>query len=182
MRVHRLNAIEAIRRLGLPGAAGAALLVFAAAWALLVVLPGIDARERAQARAQRAEARLASVQRGEVPVSEAPARRLQDFRAGLPVQPAATQAIDRLYAAAEQEKLSLARGEYALVVEPEMALARYQILLPVRGAYPQLRRFLASALDAVPALGLEDLDLQRKQVSDTELEGRIRMTLYLSRP
>ena len=68
-----------------------------------------------------------------------------------------------------------------MVVEPDTALARYQILLPVRATYPQLRRFLASAMGELPALGLEDLDLQRKQVADTELEGRIRMTLYLSR-
>lgn len=181
MRVHKLTAIEALRGLGLPGLAGALLLLLAIVWTLLSVLPGVEARDRAQARAQRAEARLASVQRGEVPVSEAPGRLLQDFYAGLPAQPGATTAIDRLYAAAEQENLSLARGEYSLVVERDMALARYQILLPVRGAYPQVRRFLAGALEAVPALSLEDLDLQRKQVSDTELEGRIRMTLYLAR-
>lgn len=181
MRVHRLTALEALRRAGLPGLAGALLLAFAAAWTAFAVLPALDARERAAERARQAEARLAAIRRGDVAPSRAPERLLQDFHAALPGQPAATTDIDRLYAAAAAEELSLARGEYALVVEDGTGLARYQILLPVRGAYPQLRRFLARALAAVPALGLEDLELQRKQVSDTELEGRIRMTLYLSR-
>lgn len=181
MRIPRLTAVEALRRAGLPGLAGALLLAFAAAWSALVVLPGLDARERAAERAQRAEARLAAIRRGELAVARAPEQQLHDFHAALPEQPAATTDIDRLYAAATAEELSLARGEYALVVEDGPALARYQILLPVRGAYPQLRRFLVHALATVPALGLEELELQRKQVSDTELEGRIRMTLYLSR-
>jgi len=181
MRIHRLTALEGLRRLGLPGLGGTLLLGFAVAWTAFAVLPGLDARERARAGVARAEARVAALQRGELAVVRPPSRLLQEFYAGLPAQLAATTDIDRLFAAAEAERLSLARGEYSLVVERDTELARYQILLPVRGQYPQLRRFLAGALAAVPALGLEDVDLQRKQVSETELEGRVRMTLYLSR-
>lgn len=182
MRIHRLIALETLWRLGWPGLAGGLTLVFAAAWSALVLLPGLEARELAQDRARRAEARLAAAERGEVVVAPSPDRDLQAFRAALPGQPEATGDIDRLYAAADAEGLSLARGEYGLVVEPGNGLARYQILLPVRGAYPQLRRFLARALETVPALGLEDLDLQRAQASETLLEARFRMTLYLARP
>jgi hypothetical protein len=181
MRIHRLTTLELLRRLGWPGLLGAVLLGFAAVWSMFAVQQGIEARERAAARVQEADARLAAVQRGEPGLAPAPERLLQDFRDALPGQPAATADIDRLYVAAEAERISLARGEYALVVESETALARYQILLPVRATYPQVRRFLANAMASLPALGLEDLDLQRKQVADTELEGRIRMTLYLSR-
>lgn len=181
MRIHRLTAREALQRLGWPGLGGVVLLGFAALWSALAVQHGIETRERAAARAREAETRLALARRGELDVMPQPERILRDFHTALTGQPAATTDIDRLYAAAEAERISLARGEYALVVEPDTALARYQILLPVRATYPQLRRFLASAMGELPALGLEDLDLQRKQVADTELEGRIRMTLYLSR-
>jgi hypothetical protein len=33
----------------------------------------------------------------------------------------------------------------------------------------------------LPAVVVEDLELQRKKIGDTDLNGRIRMTLYLSR-
>jgi hypothetical protein len=60
-------------------------------------------------------------------------------------------------------------------------MARYQILLPVSGSYPQLRRFLHAVLSQVPALVLENVDIKRKQIADVQLDGRVRMTLYLSR-
>lgn len=51
----------------------------------------------------------------------------------------------------------------------------------MRAGYPQLRRFLHSLLSEVPALVLEDVEFKRKAIHETELEARIRMTLYLSR-
>lgn len=181
MRIHKLTFHEALRRLGLPGLGGAVLLAAAAAGTVFVVMPGIESRERAEQHMLRAQAQAAAVLRGEVHIAQPPARQLDEFHAGLPAQPAATKAIDGLYAAADAEKISLARGEYALAVEQGTDMARYQILLPVRGSYAQLRRFIDTAIAQVPGLSVEDLDLQRKAVSDTELEGRIRMTLYLSR-
>lgn len=181
MRIHKLTLHEAVRRLGLPGLGGAALLAAAAGWAVLVVMPGIESRERAEHQVLRAQEQATAVLRGEVHVARPPARQLDDFYAGLPTQPAATSAIDSLYAAADAEKISLARGEYSLAVEQGTHMARYQILLPVRGSYAQLRRFIDTAIAKVPGLSVEDLDVERKAVSDIELEGRIRMTLYLSR-
>ncbi|AYH41984.1 GspMb/PilO family protein [Azoarcus sp. DN11] len=181
MPIHKLTLHEAVRRLGLPGLGGALLLAAAAAGTLSVVLPGLGARERAGQQVLRAQAQAAAARRGEVPDALPPARQLDDFYAGLPPQLAATKAIDGLYTAADAEKISLARGEYSLAVEQGSDMARYQILLPVRGTYAQLRRFLDAAIAKVPGLSVEDLDIQRKEVSETELEGRIRMTLYLSR-
>jgi hypothetical protein len=181
MRVHRLILLEAVRRLGLPGAIGAALIAVAVGYAVVAVLPARDEAARLAVQAERAEARVARIRSGAEAPPEPAAQRLDAFHRSLPEQALATEAIDRIFAAAEAERLSLSRGEYALVIDPEPGLARYQILLPVRGTYPQLRRFLGAALDAVPALGLEDIDFQRKQIGETELEGRIRMTLYLSR-
>ncbi|MNH36700.1 hypothetical protein D3C79_975180 [compost metagenome] len=110
-----------------------------------------------------------------------PQHELENFHKQLPAQPQATVAIDRIYALAKAEQITLARGEYALGVDPKTQLARYQILLPVRGSYPQIRRYVHALLGQLPALVLEDIDLQRKKIGDRELTGRLRMTLYLSR-
>ncbi|MNT78114.1 hypothetical protein D3C72_2173220 [compost metagenome] len=89
--------------------------------------------------------------------------------------------IERLYRLASAERISLARGEYALGIDPKTQLARYQIVLPVRGSYPQIRGFIKGLLKQLPTLVLEDLELQRKRIGDSELNARLRMTLYLSR-
>lgn len=181
MRVHRLTLRESVLRMGLPGLVGALLAGAAAVWAVLVLMPATEARERAEQQVLRAQAQAVAVERGEFQPEPPAARRVQDFHAALSAQPAATAAIDRLYAAADAEGISLARGEYALVVEQGGDMARYQVQLPLRARYAQLRRFLDAALASVPGLALEDLDLQRAAVSDSELDARVRLTLYLSR-
>jgi len=179
VRIHRLVLAESLRRLGVAGATGFVLLVLAALGGLFVLVP---AREHFHVQEQRildAQARLERLRSGEgVESSGTHVSRLYD---ALPGQQTATAAIDRIYAAAEQEGLSLARGEYSLVVEPGMGLAQYQILLPVHGTYPQIRRFVGTALEAVPALGLDDVALQRKNIGDAQVDARLRMTLHLSR-
>lgn len=185
MHVPRLILIEQTRRLGWPGLAGAALLLLALGYALLGLLPARQAlanmeRQLSADRAQLASAAATPSAPGK-PASGASSAQLEDFRRNLPAQLDATGAIDRIYALAQQEGIALARGEYALGLDPKTRLARYQVLLPVRGSYPQLRRFLHGLQAQLPALALEEVDLQRKQIVDSELEGRIRMTLYLAR-
>ncbi len=180
-RLHRLIVLEFIQSLGWPGGAGVLLLGFALVYALAALSPAERERAASRERVERAEARLERFRSGGEALPEPPGLQLRSFHLALPAQLEATEAIDRVYEAAARQSLSLARGEYALVIDSETGLARYQILLPVRGTYPQLRVFLGDALDAVPALGLEELDLQRKQISESQLEGRIRMTLFLSR-
>ncbi|VVN38576.1 GspMb/PilO family protein [Pseudomonas fluorescens] len=181
MRIPRLIVHEYLQGLGIPGLAGLALLLVATAWALGGLLPGWQSLQHLSLQTREASAYLAKVEDGSIAPPVVPQRQLDDFRNKLPAQPQATVAIDRIYALAAQEHITLARGEYALGVDPKTHLARYQILLPVRGSYPQLRRFLHVLLGQLPAVVVEDLELQRKKIGDTDLNGRIRMTLYLSR-
>ncbi|WP_249673962.1 GspMb/PilO family protein [Pseudomonas abieticivorans] len=181
MRIPRLIVQEYLQGLGLPGLVGIALLVLALVYAAAGLLPGWRSVEQLNQQTRDAGEYLAKVQAGSVAAPVVPQRELEDFRRKLPAQPQATVAIDRIYALAAQEHITLARGEYALGVDPNTHLARYQILLPVKGSYPQLRRFLHALLGELPAVVVEDVEFQRKRIADTDLTGRIRMTLYLSR-
>ncbi|WP_285420049.1 GspMb/PilO family protein [Pseudomonas sp. efr-133-TYG-5] len=181
MRIPRLIVHEYLQGLGVPGLAGLALLIVTLAWALGGLLPGWQSLQQLSQQTQDASGYLAKVEDGSIAPPVVPQRQLDDFRNKLPAQPQATVAIDRIYALAAQEHITLARGEYALGVDPKTHLARYQILLPVRGSYPQLRRFLHALLGQLPAVVVEDVEFQRKKIADTDLSGRIRMTLYLSR-
>ncbi|RON68849.1 GspMb/PilO family protein [Pseudomonas fluorescens] len=181
MRIPRLILHEYLQGLGIPGLAGLALLLIVLVWALGGLLPGWQSLQHLSQQTQEASEYLAKVEDGSITPPVVPQRQLDDFRNKLPAQPQATVAIDRIYALAAQEHITLARGEYALGVDPKTHLARYQILLPVRGSYPQLRRFLHALLGQLPAVVVEDVEFQRKKIGDTDLNGRIRMTLYLSR-
>jgi hypothetical protein len=167
--------------LGVPGLAGLALLLVALVYGLGALVPDWQALQQLSQQTREAGEYLAKVEDGSVAAPVVPQRQLDDFRSKLPSQPQATVAIDKIYALAAQERITLARGEYSLGIDPKTHLARYQILLPVRGSYPQLRRFLHALLGQLPAVVVEDVEFQRKKIVDTDLTGRIRMTLYLSR-
>ena len=181
MQIHKLIVHEYLQELGAPGLAGLAMLVLALSYGLVGLLPDWESLQSLSQQTREATEYLAKVEDGSVAAPVVPQRQLDDFRSKLPSQPQATVAIDKIYALAAQERITLSRGEYSLGVDPKTHLARYQILLPVRGSYPQLRRFLHALLGQLPAVVLEDVELQRKTIADTELTGRIRMTLYLSR-
>ena len=93
----------------------------------------------------------------------------------------AEQGHVRQFVAGFQTLVKLEHGFQIPRLGADPHLARYQILLPVRGSYPQLRRFLHALLGQLPAVVVEDVEFQRKKIADTDLTGRIRMTLYLSR-
>ncbi|PSS57800.1 type 4a pilus biogenesis protein PilO [Pseudomonas sp. BBP2017] len=181
MRIHSLIVHERARQLGVVGLAGGALVLLSLLYGAAVVLPQWQQLQQQQLRSEQAQAQLQQLKRGDLKLPQVPQRELEDFHKQLPAQPQATVAIDRIYSLAKAERISLARGEYALGVDPKTQLARYQILLPVRGSYPQIRRFVHALLGQLPALVLEEVDLQRKKIGDSELTGRLRMTLYLSR-
>ena len=181
MQIPRLIVHEYLQSLGIPGLAGLALLLLALVYGLAGLLPDWQALQHLNQQTREAGEYLARVEDGSVAAPVVPQRQLDDFRSKLPSQPQATVAIDKIYALAAQERITLARGEYALGIDPKTHLARYQILLPVRGSYPQLRRFLHALLGQLPAVVVEDVEFQRKKIGETDLTGRIRMTLYLSR-
>jgi hypothetical protein len=181
MQIHKLIVHEYLQGLGVPGLAGMTLLVLALSYGLVGLLPDWESLQNLSQQTREATEYLAKVEDGSVVAPVIPQRQLDDFRSKLPSQPQATVAIDKIYALAAQEHITLSRGEYSLGVDPKTHLARYQILLPVRGSYPQLRRFLHALLGQLPAVVLEDVELSRKHIADTDLTGRIRMTLYLSR-
>lgn len=181
MHVSRLILHEYLELLGWPGVAGMLCIFGVLSYLAFGMIP-------AWQQVQTLEVQLAQHtdrQPGAASPVATPDRMdkpLDVFHRTLPAQLEATTAIDHIYALAGQQNIVLESGEYALGIDPRTQLARYQIILPLRGSYPQLRLFLHALLNDMPGLVLEDIDVQRKQISDSELQGRLRLTLYLSRP
>ena len=83
-----------------------------------------------------------------------------------------------MYAAAAAQKLVLEQGEYRLSSDKTGKLARYQVTLPVKGSYLQIRQFVDQALIDVPVATLDDINFKREAIGATQLEARIKFTLY----
>jgi Tfp pilus assembly protein PilO len=172
---------ERVEALGWPGVVGIALLVFAGAAWVSAVQPAVAERDLLQLEAEKLERRS----RGGATAAERPPsvpEQLATFYAFFPGAASTPDWLAKVNAAAQANGLVLAAGEYKVSKAGTPRLARYQVTLPVQGAYPQIRGFIGDVLAEVPAAVIEEVSLKRENVESAKLEARIRITLYLAAP
>lgn len=111
----------------------------------------------------------------------APAERLARFHRFFADGESLGDHLARLYAVANANGIQLRRAEYRMTAQSDQKLARYQIVMPVQGGYPAIRRFVSQALAEMPMLALSQVQLQRKAIGDTAVEAQVTFTLYLAK-
>ena len=158
-----------LRRAGWPALAGVALLAGALAMQLALVEPAAtkfdELRGRiAKARIQRSTASTAATDPAGVV-------------AALPTREALEAAIGAIHHAAAAEGIVTSGTEYRARKEGEFI--RYEISLPVRAAWAPLRRWLTAIIEQQPALALDELGLRRDKAEQEQIDGRVRLTLFL---
>ena len=169
-------------RLGPAGKLGFGLLVFSAVFFLVAVLPRQEESKVLMAKAEVLEARIRMEPSTE---SGRPRRRLQGdqalpaFYAFFPKLDSSPFWIGELVRIAGERGVEISGTEYRMVREKDLKLARYEMMVPVRGNYSQLRGFIADALHAVPAMALADVAIRREGVHAELLEANIKFNLYL---
>jgi len=168
----------AVHELGRVGGLGIALLAGAAAFYFAAVRPAQE--ETAALQERRAEiARRADRQASAGAAASVSPAQIDRFMGFFPALESTPAWLRTVYAVAEREQLELAQGSYRLSEDRLLGLAQYRISLPVRGSYPQIRRFIAGVLDGIPALSLEDVAFQRERIGEGAVEAKIGLTLYL---
>lgn len=166
-----------LRRLGAPGIAGIGLMLACAAMYVSAQRP-LEARVAAERAVL--ESRGAQLSRGgPAPTPEAG---LEAFYRYFATGVDAEQQLERLFALARRQQLELLQGSYGYNRVPGERLARYEISLPVKGTYAQVRRFLASALNEIPVVALDRVAFERKRAVDPHVEANIRLTLFVEPP
>ncbi len=80
---------------------------------------------------------------------------------------------------AKKRHVEINSSDYRLVQEKGERLARYEMILPVRGKYPQIRAFIADALQAVPAMAITGMVIKRENIKTEQLDVRLEINLYL---
>jgi hypothetical protein len=92
-----------------------------------------------------------------------------------------TDLLAVLHGVGQHAGLELQRAEYRLSSLPERRLERYQVVLPVRGSYPTIRRFIADVLAELPTVSLDHVQFQRREVGETVVEAQVTLSFHLPR-
>jgi hypothetical protein len=104
---------------------------------------------------------------------------LETFYRFFPPAASAPDLLDKLYSSASRRAIVLDQAEYRLTRERDGKLSRYQITLPVRATYPQLRGFVEDVLAQIPSAALEGIGFRRDAISAESVDAQIRFVVYL---
>jgi len=156
------------------------LVAFDVAFYYSTVAPVLQERTRLRTEASKLYAALERSPAREATAPRDPEADLAAFYAALARPANAPELLRRLHRTARAHGLRLEQGEYRPLPDPGGKLTRYQILLPAKGTYPEVRRFLAQAGREIPGLSLDGISFQRQKIGDEELQSQIKFTLFLS--
>jgi hypothetical protein len=168
------------RRFGLPG--------WIVVCASLVMLMGLTVRDAesdrlAGLRAQlSAKALTADVNRPAAPKALTGRAQLQAFADRLPGHDDIPTAIQDLLNLAEDEGLTMAKGDYRPETDVAGGFLRYRLTLPVKGNAQAVYRYVQRALNKQPTLALETIAFKRERIESVEMEARIQWVMLTRLP
>ena len=162
--------------LGWHGVAGICLLALMGALYLWTVRPAqtqLDALRRAAAD-QRRQAMNATVEK-----PQTPADRINAYYGFFPLPDTLPDQLDRIFGAAAAQALAIEHGDYRVVKDTLGGPTKFQITFPVKGTYPQIRKFISSAQADVPALALSGVQFERKKVGNPTVDAKIKFVVFM---
>ena len=96
-----------------------------------------------------------------------------------PAEGQMVEVLARLHEAAPRRNLSLPQGDYRLVGGTLQPLMRYEIVLPVKGNYQDVRGYVSDVLMAQPGMALDALTLTRENNARVGVDAELHFTLYV---
>lgn len=169
----------ALSRIGWPGVVGATLLAFCLAFYASTIVPGEAELARLQQDAVMLQEQLRRSEHLIRAGLNTPSGQLAAFYHALPTANSTPDWLEIIYLAAQEQNLKLEQGDYRTAREQVGRLTRYQITLPVKGPYLQIRQFVAAVLSQVPAASLDAIKFERQKIGESTIEAKIKLTLYL---
>lgn len=169
---------DASHRLGLFGAVGMALLGACVLFYAIAVLPLASESAALQREIAEIDQARDAQRAGTRTEAASPAEQLAQFYRFFPGRDQAADRVAVLYSIAAGHGVLLDQGTYRMVPDRGGKLWRYEVTLPVKGDYPQLRKFLSQALAEMPHLALDRVSFQRQKAGDATLEAQIKLTFF----
>jgi hypothetical protein len=163
--------------LGLPGVLGLGLLVFICGFYLSTIYP--EQLRLADLRQEIAKARSERLARPDADGPKTPMDKLAAFYGAFPRPTALPDLLEKVFAAAARQTLKLEQGEYRVIRDSAGGLTQFQLTLPVRGSYPQIRKFVDGALIDVPTLALDSIQFERQKIGEASVDAKVKLIVYL---
>ncbi len=160
-----------VRLAGWPALAGAALLAGAGALEFGPKPAALDKLAELRAAIVKARAQRNAPERATVDAAS--------LLAALPQRDALEGIIAAIHQSAAAQGLVTSGAEYRSRKEAGGDILRQEIALPLKGGYASLRAWLADLRVQQPALAIDELSLHRASAESSQLEGRLRLVLFL---
>lgn len=164
---------------GWPGVVGAGLLAMCPAFYVSAIYPAQARMNEVHQNAASLQERVKLAANGLNRKELSPSGQLVEFYRIFPSERNLVPSLKKVFDLAQAQGIQLDQGEYKLIRDKVGKLERFQMTLPVRSGYPQIRRYLSSLRAEIPIISLEHLQFERQKVNDTEVEAKIRLALYL---
>ena len=167
----------AAQRLGSLGIVGLALIIFS-----VVALVSANGPLREQlASDDAALAQLTAAPGGaSTQTLASPQGQVDTFLRQLPTRDQLPALMNQIVAVSSAKGVELEQGKYELLATAKTgSLARYRMVFPVVGNYPQVRGFIDASLAAVPAMSLDGLRLQRRSINDGVVTADIDFAVFV---
>ena len=89
------------------------------------------------------------------------------------------QYVQQVFAIARATGIHLGAGEYRWMREAHADTDRYQMRLPVKGRYAEIRIFCEQVLAELPFASLDDFSLKRDNIGEAEVEAQLQFSFHL---
>ena len=160
-----------LMRVGPAGLTGIGVLLTAAVAAIALLLPAHQS-----VLALRDELTKAG---HAMPTTAKPEQSPQQFAASLPTREQIPALLGVVLVQAAEAGIVLEQGRYTFSPATSNRLARYTFEFPVKANYGNIRTFIDKSLAALPALGLDKLHVERKNVGDMVVSADVGFVIYL---
>lgn len=169
-----------LNMLGLPGTLGIGLLLFCGVFFLSTIAPMQGQLGRLHLRSGRLGTSVGGpAERALLAARHLPSAQLAEFYGAFPTGKDIPAALEKIYALAQAQGLQLPKAEYRMIGEADAKLERYQISLPFKASYPQVRQFTAAMLNELQTVSLDELKFERSGSDPNQLEVQIKLTLFV---
>jgi hypothetical protein len=160
-----------LNRLGRGGVAGAGLILFSAIFLFAAVLP--QHQQILSLRGEIREAQLAGT------TDQSPRVRLGRFMEKLPKRSELPAIAGQIFKLAAASGVVLDQGRYELAPLHSGHVARYRMSFPIKGPYPNIRRFIDSTLSTIPAASVDGMRIERKTAGDANVDADLRFSIFV---
>lgn len=179
MRNLKWMAQNALKKLGWPGLTGLGLLASMVILYFAVLLPAQSRLGQLQIDAALAKASMTKLAQDKRTKDTSGPNAVKAFYQQFPAKSSTPDWLGKIYAAAASQSLQLSQGEYKFIPSKAGKLGSYQINLPIKGSYVQIRKFVVQVLNDAPVASLDEISFKRETIGNAMVEAKVRLTLYL---